>query len=93
MKKIVLTALFLVAITSVFAQKQGGFGLKGGINYNANGDYYNSATQSSESPESTIGYHIGVFAKTGGRLYIRPELMYTKTETEYSSGNFKLQKN
>jgi len=92
MKKIVLTALFLVAITSVFAQKQGGFGLKGGINYNANGDYYNSATQSSESPESTIGYHIGVFAKTGGRLYIRPELMYTKTETEYSSGNFKLQK-
>lgn len=92
MKKIVLTALFLVAITSVFAQKQSGFGLKGGINYNANGDYYDSATQSSESPESTIGYHIGVFAKTGGRFYIRPELMYTKTETEYSSGNFKLQK-
>ncbi|MBQ0767917.1 MAG: PorT family protein [Bizionia sp.] len=92
MKKIILTALFLVAITSVFAQKQSGFGLKGGINYNANGDYYDSATQSSESPESTIGYHIGVFGKTGGRLYIRPELMYTKTETEYSSGNFKLQK-
>lgn len=92
MKKIVLTALFLVAITSVFAQKQSGFGLKGGINYNANGDYFDSATQSSESPESTIGYHIGVFAKIGGRLYIRPELMYTKTETEYSSGNFKLQK-
>ncbi|TYB69440.1 PorT family protein [Bizionia gelidisalsuginis] len=92
MKKIVTTALFLVAITSVFAQEQSGFGLKGGVNYNANGDYYNAAKQSSESPESTIGYHIGVFGKMGGNFYFRPELMYTKTETDYSSGSFKLQK-
>ncbi|MDX1270817.1 porin family protein [Bizionia paragorgiae] len=92
MKKLMTTALFLVAITSVFAQKQGGFGLKGGVNYNANGDYYDSATNTYESPESVIGYHLGVFAKIGDQLYFRPELMYSKTESEYTSGNFELQK-
>src|SRR5690606_14976557 len=54
--------------------------------------YYDSATNTYESPESVIGYHLGVFAKIGDQLYFRPELMYSKTESEYTSGNFELQK-
>lgn len=66
------------------------WGVKGGINYNSNGDL--RATDFSDfakigSGEET-GYHFGLLAeiKLPLFLYIRPELIYTHTESSYSSG-------
>ena len=33
------------------------------------------------------GYHVGIFAKTKGRIYIRPELVYTHTNSSYKYEN------
>lgn len=65
------------------------WGVKGGINYNSNGDL--RATDFSDltkigSGEET-GYHFGLLAeiKLPLFLYIRPELIYTHTESSYKS--------
>lgn len=92
-KKVSLSVIFVMAIVlSAIAQNGSGFGIKGGVNYNANGDYFNSISNTSDDPSAAIGYHIGVFAKLGDKFYVKPELMYTKTSSEYSVGDFKLQR-
>lgn len=93
MKNIFLTTFLVAAITSsVFAQSESGFGIKGGLNYNANGDYFNSITNASEDPSATVGFHIGVFGKLGSKIYFKPELVYTSTKSDYNAGDFKMQK-
>jgi len=88
-----LSVIFVVAISlTSIAQNESGFGIKGGLNYNANGDYFNSISNTSEDPSRTIGYHIGVFGKLGDKVYLRPELIYTKTRSEYDAGDFNLQR-
>ena len=92
-KELWLSAIFIVAIvSSAIAQNGSGFGIKGGVNYNANGDYFNSISNTSEDPTRAIGYHIGVFGKLGDKVYLKPELMYTKTSSEYDAGDFELQR-
>jgi len=92
-KKVCLSVFFVLAIaSSAFAQNGSGFGVKGGVNYNANGDYFNSISNTSDDPTEAIGYHIGIFGKLGNKIYIKPELMYTKTSSEYDAGNFELQR-
>ena len=92
-KKVCLSVLFiLVIVTSAIAQSGSGFGIKGGVNYNANGDYFNSISNTSDDPTGAIGYHIGVFGKLGDKIYLKPELMYTKTSSEYDAGDFELQR-
>ncbi|WP_081979161.1 outer membrane beta-barrel protein [Lacinutrix jangbogonensis] len=92
-KRVCLTVIFVLVIaSSAIAQNGRGFGIKAGLNYNTNGDYYNSATNTFHNPKSAIGFHIGVFGKIGGKLYIKPELMYTKTTSEYATGDFSLQR-
>ncbi|MEJ6791354.1 MAG: outer membrane beta-barrel protein [Lacinutrix sp.] len=91
--KVYLSIIFILAIVpSAIAQNGSGFGIKGGINYNANGDYFNSISNISEDPTRAIGYHIGVFGKIGDKIYLKPELMYTKTKSEYNAGDFNLQR-
>ncbi|MBT8259336.1 MAG: PorT family protein [Bacteroidia bacterium] len=91
--KIVLLAIALVvALPSTFAQNGTSYGLKGGLNYNANGDYFESVEAFAENPDRNVGFHIGVFGKFGNRLYFRPELMYTKTRSDYNSGEFDFKK-
>ena len=93
MKNVLLATLFILTVlSSITAQEGSGFGIKGGINYNANGDYFNSIGNVAEEPNATIGYHIGVFGKVGTKLYFKPELVYTKTKSEYDNGDFDLQK-
>ena len=93
MKNILLTTVFAFTIfSSIIAQEGNGFGIKGGVNYNANGDYFNSIGNAAEEPDGAIGYHIGVFGKVGTKLYFKPELVYTKTKSEYNNGDFDLQK-
>ncbi|WP_055446602.1 outer membrane beta-barrel protein [Lacinutrix mariniflava] len=92
-KGVWLSVIFIVAIvSSAIAQNGSGFGIKGGVNYNANGDYFNSISNTSEDPTRAIGYHIGVFGKLGDKVYLKPELMYTKTSSAYDAGDFELQR-
>lgn len=93
MKNLIFTALLVAGFsTSLFSQKGSGFGIKAGLNYGGNGDYFQSAADNFENPDQNIGYHIGIFGKIGNQLYFRPELVYTKTKSDYELGEFDVQK-
>lgn len=92
-KKIFLSVVFVISVaSSAIAQEGSGFGVKGGINYNGNGDYFNSIANTSEDPTRAVGYHIGLFGKIGTKLYLKPELLYTSTKSEYDPGDLNLQR-
>lgn len=88
MKKIVLILMF---ITTTSAMAQGGFGIKGGVNYSDNGRVeYSDLTGAGEnvlqeSADRRTGYHVGIFYGLDlGPFYIRPELLYTQTRSSYT---------
>ena len=84
-KLIVSTVLISVFSFTVLAQNGTGFGIKGGLNYNSNGDYFESIGAIAEHPDQNIGYHLGLFGKFGDKIYFRPELVYTSTKSDYNS--------
>ncbi len=94
MKNLALLLLIFCMSLSVNAQFLN-FGLKGGLNYNANGDLraFNIAGDeiADLSSNDEIGFHIGMLAeiKLPLFLYIRPELVYTHTESSYEIENDK----
>ncbi|MFV0540082.1 MAG: porin family protein [Aestuariibaculum sp.] len=93
MKQVFLIlAVAIVTPFTITAQNGFGFGIKGGLNYNGNGDYFESATTNAKHPERNVGYHIGVFGKIGDQIYFKPELVYTATKSDYDDDNFKMQK-
>jgi len=92
MRKLILLVALTTTCAFTFAQAGPSFGIKGGLNYNANGDYFESVEQNVEDPGRNIGYHIGLFGKIGNRLYFRPELVYTSTKSDYDSGDFDMKK-
>lgn len=87
-----ITVLLITFSVTSFAQTSNGFGLKAGLNYNANGDYFESISTNAENPDRNIGYHVGVFGKIGKQVYLRPELVYTSTKSDYSNDSFEMQK-
>lgn len=92
MKKTLLLSVFALISMTAFAQKDSGFGIKAGLNYNQNGDLIGSVQSSGENilegSSGKAGFHIGVFGKLDlGVLYIRPELIYTKTTSSYDVEN------
>ena len=92
MKKTILLAAFALMGITAFAQQGSGFGIKGGLNYGANGDYFQSAENAYKDPKSNVGYHIGVFGKLGDKIYFRPELVYTKMKSDYDNSSFDMSK-
>ncbi|MFS4418690.1 outer membrane beta-barrel protein [Maribacter sp. 2307ULW6-5] len=92
MKKTILMAFALLACGFALAQTGSGFGIKAGINYAGNGDFFDSAQDAFRAPDRNVGYHVGVFGKLGNRLYIRPELVYTSTTSGYDEGDLKINK-
>lgn len=93
MKKTFLLAAMVLFGLSATAQSESGFGIKGGLNYNANGDYFESAGEAARNPDRNIGYHLGIFGKIGvSRIYFRPELVYTKTKSDYDGSDFDMSK-
>lgn len=92
MKKLVLITAVVLSGFFGLAQTGSGFGIKGGINYAGNGDFFNSAENAIQSPDRNVGYHVGVFGKLGNKLYVRPELVYTSTASEYNEGDLKINK-
>lgn len=87
-----LVAVFAFFGMTAFAQNGSGFGIKGGLNYGANGNYFESAGEAAKNPDRNIGYHIGLFGKMGNRFFFRPELMYTKTKSDYNGNKFDMSK-
>jgi len=80
----------LVSITA-FAQSDSGFGIKAGLNYNQNGDLIGSVGDAAENivqgSDGKIGFHVGFFGKIAlSKIYLRPELIYTKTKSSYDLG-------
>ena len=92
MKKLILLVVLTTTCTLSFAQNATSWGIKGGLNYNANGNYFESVEANAQHPDRNIGYHIGFFGRLGGDLYFRPELVYTKTKSDYASSAFDMQK-
>ena len=92
MKNSLLAAAFAMFGTVAFAQTGSGFGIKGGLNYSANGDYFESIGAAAQEPDRNVGYHIGLYGKLGNKLYLRPEIIYTKTQSDYNGDEFDVSK-
>ena len=93
MKNILIALFFLASISTANAQFLT-WGIKGGLNYNANGDLIAISEDIASDPFSSneeLGYHFGLLAeiKLPLFLYIRPELQYTHTESSYSDDGTK----
>ena len=88
MKNTLLVAAFAMFSIAAFSQSNSGFGIKAGLNYNQNGDLIASVGDAAENivqgSDGKVGYHFGIFGKLAlSRLYIRPELVYTRTQSAY----------
>lgn len=94
MKNSIITSFMLAffGLVSINAQSGSSFGIKGGLNYGANGNYFESIDENAKSPDSNMGYHIGIFGKIGSRLYVRPELVYTSTKSGYGNDELSIKK-
>ena len=86
------TLLIALISTATYAQTASGFGFKAGLNYNGNGNYFESVSNNAEHPDRNVGFHFGFFGKFGNELYLKPELVYTSTKSDYTSNSFKMQK-
>lgn len=91
-KLIISTVLVAFFSLATLAQDGSSFGIKGGLNYNGNGDYFESISANAEHPDRNIGYHLGFFGKIGDKVFFRPELVYTSTKSDYSNGDLKIKK-
>ena len=79
-------ACAMVLIPSVlFSQEESGLGILAGLNFASTGALVDETTSISENPSRNVGYHLGLFGKADfGLLYLRPELKYTHTKSEYT---------
>jgi len=90
MKRTILTLAALL-ITWLFANAQFNFGIKGG--YNSSLNLENISTVESGTydlnnvkGELANGFHIGVFARIGGKIYVQPEVLYGLQKKQFSFG-------
>lgn len=85
MKKVLFT-LLLIGGLSISNAQVFNFGIKGGINYNSNGNLKTDITNIRVSSDQETGYHIGILTemKLPLWLYLRPELYYTHTNSSYN---------
>lgn len=89
--KRVLLVYFLFVTSFAIAQKEGGFGIKGGLNFAGNGDFTTESL--TEAPDRNVGFHLGVFGKIDlGPLFVRPEVVYTRTQSDFRSNKLIISK-
>ncbi|AOW19868.1 outer membrane beta-barrel protein [Urechidicola croceus] len=95
MKKLIVLCAFVFGAISV-SNAQLDFGIKGGLNFSTNGDAFKILEETADNitnPSSKTGYHLGVYVQTGGdSFYLRPELVYTKTKSDYQGSDFDMSK-
>jgi len=95
MKKLILIVSILIGGT---AMAQATYGLKGGLNYGATGDYENYSQVIGDAStvvdgKEKAGYHLGAFAKFEFLgIFIQPELVYTRLNTEYDEFDYNIDK-
>lgn len=91
---IITFIVFLFTIQVAYSQLS--WGVKGGLNFNSNGDItYKIEDIFQGGIESTngLGFHAGIYFKAKAtRLYIKPELVYTHTESDYENSTFSMDK-
>jgi hypothetical protein len=92
MKKTLMVMVVALFSATAFAQSGSGFGIKAGLNYNGNGDYFESAGDAARNPDRNVGFHAGIYGKIGNRIYLRPELVYTSISSDYDNDDFKMKK-
>lgn len=92
MKKTFLTVVLTTLFASLAFAQAPGFGIKAGLNYSANGDYFESISAAAENPDRNVGYHIGFYGKLGRMVYFRPEFVYTRTKSDYDGDTFDVSK-
>ena len=92
MRKSIFLLFCISSVSIIWGQTGPSFGIKAGLNYNANGSYFESVGAVAENPDRNIGFHLGLFGKVGNDLYFRPELVYTNTKSDYSPSEFKMSK-
>jgi hypothetical protein len=87
MKKVILVVCLAFGLSQT-SNAQLAFGIKGGVNYNNNGDATFSSTGNDviNGADSKSGFHAGVWFR--GKLpiiglYLRPEIVYTQVKSEY----------
>ncbi|MDO9260650.1 MAG: outer membrane beta-barrel protein [Flavobacteriaceae bacterium] len=86
-KRILVLSIAFIAMV-FYANAQSGFGVKAGLSYNTTGElkeFINeTGTIIDNKGSGKSGYNVGIYGKIGlGPIYIRPELVYTKTTSEY----------
>ncbi len=94
MKNLIIV-LLLLSVTFGFAQdrKKFSFGFTAGFNYNSNGEYvtnggFSNIAQQFNSDKKT-GYHGGLYFQYHAKsMYLRPEVLYTKTKSAYNAADF-----
>src|SRR5690606_11816871 len=92
MKRVILILCFMAGVTT-YAQSGTGIGFKGGANFGASDDLTKNITNLSEDFISKLGFHIGVFGQMQfDKLYIRPELVYTRLNAKVNRQDFNIQK-
>ncbi|MFK5959053.1 MAG: outer membrane beta-barrel protein [Lutibacter sp.] len=85
-KSVLFSILFISSLFAINAQS--GFGIKAGLSYNSNGDLKEFTSEVTEiyknDGKGKSGFNIGFYGKLDlGPIYLRPELVYTKTTSEY----------
>ena len=85
-KNVLFSVVFIATFFAVSAQS--GFGIKAGLSYNSNGEFKefsNEVTNIYKNEGSgKSGFNVGFYGKLNlGPIYLRPELVYTKTTSEY----------
>jgi hypothetical protein len=92
MKKISFFGLLLLfTAMSVNAQKGSSFGISAGLNFNSNGEL-SELGDLSLSSATQGGFHVGVYGKLGNKIFLRPEVWYTKTQSGYNEADLKTSK-
>ena len=87
MKKVILMLFFAFGLSQV-SNAQINFGIKGGVNYNNNGDatFSTAGNDVVNGAESKSGFHAGIWFRGNLPiigLYVRPEIVYTQVKSEY----------
>lgn len=98
MKTLRFIALFslLCSAFAANAQRSGqgsNWGLRGGLNYNSNGELQSEALALPKNAKSNTGFHLGVYKKIDFLgFFLRPELVYTETTASYNGDDLSLSK-
>ena len=90
MKKLLFITILTLSSIVINAQLDLNYGLKTGLNYNANSDLAISGgfagLNEKVNSERDFGFHLGMYAQLNfTKLYVRPELVFTKTKSTYNN--------